>query len=375
MDIVGRARRLEATGRHVCHLEVGQPSTPLPEPVRRRVAEAVIDGQGLGYSPSTGFLELKAAIAARYRRRDGVDIDAAQVAVTTGASAAAMLAIMACFEVGDRVGVVEPGYPCYSAMMAASGVEPVRIGVDSTTRYAPTAETLESVGKLAGLFLAHPQNPTGTALSASRLDEVLAAAHRLGCRVIVDEIYRDISFSGPLPTAAGRGKGEIVISSFSKYFSMTGWRLGWMVLPDDLVDAVDRLCQNVYLAPPTVAQIAALAALRAEADREWDPSTETDRYRTNRDLLIAMAEDLGADDIAPADGAFYVYARLDDHAAEAGGSLELARTWLDAAAVATAPGVDFDRKDGNRWIRFSAAGATDDIVDAAARLAEWNRNR
>ncbi len=375
MDIVGRADALERQGRSIAHLEVGQPSGALPAPVRRAVAAAVESGDPMGYTASAGTSDLRTAIADRYARRDGVAVDPDRIVVTSGASGAALLAMTACFDSGDRVGMVEPGYPCYSAIATAVGITPLRLGVGPSTRYAPTPDQLRESMPLAGLLVAHPQNPTGTALSRERLDDLLSVAEELSCRVIVDEIYRDISFVGPLPTAVGADRGEIVISSFSKYFSMTGWRLGWMVLPDDLVDPVHRLSQNLYLAPPTVSQVAALAVLDEERRGTWDATDDISRYRTNRDTLVELAGELGADEIAPADGAFYVYAQLGDLTDSAGGSLELARHWLEGAGVAVAPGVDFDRISGDRWIRFSAAGATDEIDDAADRLARWNRRR
>jgi aspartate/methionine/tyrosine aminotransferase len=280
----------------------------------------------------------------------------------------------ACFDTGDRIGLVEPGYPCYRAMAVAGGFTPVRIGVGPETRYAPTAEQMRAEGPLAGLFIAHPQNPTGTALTPRHIADLDHAAEELGCRLIVDEIYRDLSFVGPLPTMAGRDHGEIIVSSFSKYFSMTGWRLGWMVVPPDLIGAVDRLAQNLYLAPPTISQVAALAALDQERLGTWDATSDIERYRTNRDALIALAAELGATAVAPADGAFYVYAQLPELTTATGGSLNLARRWLDEAGVAVAPGIDFDRISGDRWVRFSAAGAVDEIAEGARRLASWDRS-
>ena len=368
MDVVRQARERDAhhDGRATCHLEVGQPGRPAPRAVIDAAREAL--ERPLGYTDGLGTPELRARIAEHYRHRHDLELDPERVAVTTGASGGCVLAFLAFFDIGDRVGVVQPGYPCYANILEALGVEAVAVPVDSGTGYRPTSAVLDAAAPLQGVVVANPSNPTGSVLDAGELDALAAWCDEHGTRLVLDEIYHGIA-DRPLPTAAGRADA-VVVQSFSKYFCMTGWRLGWLVLPEAAVRAVERLAQNLFLAPPTLSQLAAVAAF--DATEELDLHAR--RHRTNRRVLIEMLRAAGVDDIAPAEGAFYVWADLSAW----GGSRALCRRWLEELGVAATPGVDFDPARGERYVRFSVAGPTEEVEEAAGRLGPWlqaNRGR
>lgn len=368
MDLVrlaaDRARRGGPPGP-VCHLEVGQPSAPAPAAVLD-AARAALDGP-LGYTESLGTGELRRAVAGWYRSRHGIDVDPGRVAITAGASAACVLAFLACFDPGQRVGVFEPGYPCYRQILDSLGIEAVPVPLAAEHGYRPTPDQLTAHAPLDGLVVASPSNPTGTVLGPGDLDEVVGWCAEHDVRLIADEIYSGIEGNGtgggaPAPTVAGV-EGAVVVQSFSKYFRMTGWRLGWLVLPEDLVRPVERLSQNLYLAPPTLSQHAAVAAFDALDDLD----AEVARYARTRALVIDGLSAVGVDRVAPADGAFYVWADVS----HLGDSRDLCRTWLEDLAVAVTPGVDFDPVRGSDFVRCSVAGPTDEVAEAVARLAGW----
>jgi len=351
-------------GRTVCHLEVGQPSTGAPTAVRD-AAHAALD-RTLGYTDSQGIPELRQAIADWYGATHAIEIDRERIVVTTGASAGCVLTFVTCFDPGDRVGVVEPGYPCYRHMLDALGIDVVGIHVGPSSRYQPTPEMLDritaDVGPLAGLVVASPSNPTGAMLTPSELGAITQWCDSRGTRLIADEIYHHITDGRAAPTAA-KVPDAVVIQSFSKYFCMTGWRLGWLVLPLDLVDPLDRVAQNLYLSPPTLSQLAALGAFGATA--ELEPNVT--RYDQNRRELVEMLRRVGTIETAPAEGAFYVWADVRHY----GTSRELCRRWLDEIGVAATPGWDFDPVDGGHFVRFSIAGSVDEVAEAARRLEHW----
>ncbi len=358
MAMSREAGALEATGRRVLHLEVGQPSTPLPVTARRAVRDHL--DHPLGYTHATGLHSLRHRLAVR----EGVDIR--RIVIVSGASAGFTLAFLTMFDAGERVGVLEPGYPCYRNALVALGMTPVAIPVGPDTRWAPTAAHLDRAGELAGLVLASPSNPTGTILTVEALADVTAACRSRGITVIADEIYHGI---GPdAPRVLDAHPEAIVVNSFSKYWSMTGWRVGWLVVPDAVVDTVERLQQNLYICAPHVSQVAALAAL--DATEELDGHVA--RYRENRGLVIDGLAAAGITDIAPADGAFYVYAHVP-HLTSALGidSLELTRRWLHEAGVAATSGIDFDLARGHEYVRFSYAGTGADMIEACDLLARW----
>lgn len=359
MAMSREAGALEATGRRVLHLEVGQPSTGLPA-VAREAVRAHLDDP-LGYTHAGGLHGLRRRIADRYT---GVDHE--RVIVVAGASAGFTLSFLAMFDDGARVGVVEPGYPCYRNALVALGLTPVAIPVGPESRWAPTAEHLERAGELDGLVVASPSNPTGTILTSDALAEVTSYCRSAGITVVADEIYNGIG--PPTPSILDMHPGALVVNSFSKYWSMTGWRVGWVVVPDSIVDTVERLQQNLYICAPHVSQVAALAAL--DATDELDAHVA--RYRANRDLVIGGLAAAGITEIAPADGAFYVYAHVPHLTTGRGvDSLELTRRWLHDIGVAATSGIDFDLARGHEYVRFSYAGDAADLLEACELLASW----
>lgn len=360
---MGRAAtELEAAGNRILHLEVGQPSTPLPRVAAVAVRQSL--DEPLGYTNAPGLHALRSRIASRY-----VDVETHRVLVVAGASAGFTLAFLALFEPGaSRVGVIEPGYPCYRNVLAALGIEPVAIPVDPENRWAPTIGQLEAAGHLDGLVVASPSNPTGTVYDDATLAMIATHCRRHGIAIVADEIYHGITYHGPAASILDHEPDAFVINSFSKYWSMTGWRVGWIVVPDAFVDIVERLQQNVYICAAHVSQVAALAAL--DATEEIDGHVE--RYRANRSRLIDGLAMAGITDIAPADGAFYVYAHVPELTTAIGiDSLGLGRRWLHEIGVAATAGVDFDLQRGQEYMRFSYAGRGDHIEQACELIAGW----
>lgn len=371
------ASEREAAGHRVLHLEVGQPSTGAPALARAAVSQALgRPDLTLGYTGATGLYSLRRRIAEQYEHDHAVKVDPEQIMIVSGASAGFTLAFLAAFETGARVGVLEPGYPCYRNTLWALDMEPVMIPVGADTRWAPTPEILDQVardhGALDGLIIASPSNPTGTILGEKALTEIAAYCSTRGIRLIADEIYHGITYVGTAPTAVGLASDAIVINSFSKYYSMTGWRIGWMVTPPDLVAASERLQQNLYICAPHVSQVAALAAMDARAELD----THLVRYRENREILLHGLTQAGITEVADADGAFYVYADVRHLTTERPGepidAMALCLQWLDTIGVACTPGVDFDLQRGDHHLRFSYAGPTAEVSEAADRLTHWS---
>ncbi len=369
MAMARAASAREAAGLPVLHLEVGQPSTGAPATSVAAVREAL--GQPLGYTNAAGLNSLRNRIVDHYLERHDVSIDVERVLVVAGASAGFTLAFLAAFEPGARVGVVEPGYPCYRNTLLALDMEPVPIVVGPDERWAPTPALVDAVGPLGGLVVASPSNPTGTVLSPSALALLSQHCATHGIRLVADEIYHGITYGRPATSEHATEHGRdhtIVVNSFSKYYSMTGWRVGWTVVPDDLVDAVERVQQNLYICAGHVAQIAALAAF--DAAHELD--THVERYAANRALLLDGLRAAGIDHTAEADGAFYVYADIA-HLLGPGDSTALCQRWLHELGVACTPGIDFDLGRGDHFVRFSYAGDGDDIGRACELLVGWTR--
>lgn len=356
-----------ASGAPVLHLEVGQPSTPAPRAVVAAATRALAEGT-IGYTNAPGLVSLRRRIAEHYAGWYGVEVDPELVLVVAGASAGFTLAFLACFDPGDRVGVVEPGYPCYRNTLEALGCETVPIPVGPATRWAPTPELVRAAGPLRGLVLASPSNPTGTVLDEAALGALVEECRSAGIRLISDEIYHGIVFGDPARTALELDDEAVVINSFSKYYSMTGWRLGWMVAPRQLLPTIERLQQNLFICAPTLSQHAALAAF--DCGDELDGHVA--RYAATRTVLLDGLARAGLQDTAAADGAFYVYTDVS-HLTE--DSMELCRTWLDELGIACTPGVDFDRSRGHQFVRFSYAGAVDDIAEACHRIEGWMGRR
>ena len=364
MAMSKRATERVQRGLPTMLLQVGQPSTGAPAGARRAVIAELEADRPLGYTNSPGLPALAARIAQHYLDDHDTMIDPNAVTIVSGASAGFTLAFLAAFDVGDRVGVIEPGYPCYRNALVALGITPVPIPVGPDTGWAPTTELLDAAAPLDGLVIASPSNPTGTVLDDKSLDALVSYCEAHGIQLIADEIYHGITYTGPAPSVIGRSERSIVINSFSKYFSMTGWRLGWMVTPDHLRDTVDRLQQNLYICAPHISQVAGLAAF--DCRDELDGHVR--RYSENRDRLIAGLERAGITDFARADGAFYVYADVSHLTDD---TMALCNQWLDELGVAATPGLDFDLGRGHRYVRFSYAGSLEHIEQACDLLANW----
>jgi aspartate/methionine/tyrosine aminotransferase len=368
MDLLLAVQRRQESHGDVVNLVAGQPSTGAPHAVREE-AKRLLDTDLLGYTVATGIPALREAIAAHHRRL-GTPVDAADVVVTTGSSGGFLLAFLASFEAGDRVVMARPGYPCYRNVLTALGCEVVEIDCGPETRFQPTLAQLQAVeGPVAGILIASPANPTGTTIDAAELAAIARWCEESGIRLVSDEIYHGIEYPlGARRTSSAwqTSRSAVVFGSFSKYFSMTGWRIGWMLVPDELKRPVDVLTGNFTICPPALSQYAALAAVSPEAYAELDGHVA--RYAGNRTLLLSGLNRLGIDRLAPADGAFYAYADIghltdDSHA----WCLRL----LAETGVAVAPGIDFDTARGHHFVRLSFAGGADEIGTGLERLARW----
>jgi aspartate/methionine/tyrosine aminotransferase len=363
MDVMEAARAAEEAGRHIIHMEVGQPGTGAPAAARARLA-AEMEAGPLGYTVALGRPDLRAAIAALYGEWYGIDLDPARVILTSGASGGFILAFSALFDAGDRVGLGEPCYPSYRQILTAMSLTPVGLTTEPATRYQPTPAHLTD--DLQGLILASPANPTGTMLGRAELAALAHACTARGIALISDEIYHGLQYGDRAVSALEVTDDVYVINSFSKYFSMTGWRLGWMVVPPDHVRVVERLAQNMFICPAHASQIAALGALSPEGRAELD--THRAVYAENRRLLLDGLAAVGLTRAAPADGAFYVYLDVSD---VTGDSLALSAEILDKAGVAVTPGLDFDKGRGAGFLRLSYARSTPEVAEGVRRLAAF----
>lgn len=366
MDVMEAARRAEEAGGHIIHMEVGQPSTAAPAGARQALATAMESGS-LGYTVALGIPELRSRIAQLYGDWYDVDLDPARVVVTSGSSGAFLLAFTALFDAGDKVGIGSPGYPSYRQILKAMSVEPVMLETAPENRYQPVPS--DFVGKgLDGLMVASPANPSGTMLGKDALGALIDAAQAESTAFISDEIYHGIEYEAKAVTALEHSDDVYVINSFSKYFSMTGWRVGWMVVPPDHVRRIERLAQNMFICAPHASQIAALGAL--ECKEELDANLQV--YTRNRQLMIEGLPKAGFDRIAPPDGAFYVYADVSHITDD---SRAFCAEILEKAGVAVTPGLDFDPDRGAGTLRFSYARSTADIEEGLRRLTEFMANR
>jgi aspartate/methionine/tyrosine aminotransferase len=365
MDVMQAAARREAAGHDIIHMEVGQPGTPAP---RAAVAAAkrALQTETLGYTLALGMEPLRERIAAHYKDWYGVSIAPERVIVTTGSSGAFVLAFLALFDKGARIALPSPGYPCYRHILSVLDCEPVIVPCGPQTRWMPDAAGIAQAGHIDGLLLASPANPTGTMLEAGRLAELCQTCRDRGIAVISDEIYHGLTYERPAETALAYWPDAIVINSFSKYFSMTGWRAGWIIVPEHLVRVVERLAQNLFIAPPTIAQVAALGAFDGMDELEANRQV----YAQNRELLLNELPRAGFSKIVPADGAFYLYADVNGMTDD---SPALAKRILEEAGVAVTPGVDFDEARGKMFLRFSYSGTTARMAEAAQRLKNWRQ--
>ena len=364
MQVYVAALARQQAGLPVYLLNVGQPGTPAPSTVLA-AAHKVLDTDRIGYTSALGIPELRDAIANHYRRTYGLDVARSAVVATTGSSGGFLLAFLAAFEPGDVVVLARPGYPAYRNMLTALGCRVVELPCGPATRFQPSVVALDALDvRPAGLVVASPANPTGTMVTPPELAAITTWCDANGVRLISDEIYHGITFSGEASCAWQTSRRAIVVNSFSKYFSMTGWRLGWLLVPDELLDSVDRLASNFTLCPPTLPQHAAIAAFDAYA--ELDANVE--HYRANREFLLDRLPEIGLDRLAPADGAFYIYADVSKWTDD---SLAFGARLLSETGVAVAPGIDFDPVDGGRHIRLSFAGDKAEIATAVDLLGEW----
>ena len=365
MDVMEAARQAEAEGRHIVHMEVGQPGTGAPEKARALLADDLANP--LGYTVGLGLPELRARIAKHYRAWYDLDLDPQRVVITAGASGAFLLAFSALFDNDARVGLGVPCYPSYRQILRAMGLAPVEIATTAEGRFQPTPA---DVGRhnLDGLIVASPANPTGTMLSETELSALAASCVDNKAAFISDEIYHGICYDMPAKTALSVTDDVYVVNSFSKYFSMTGWRVGWMVVPPEHVRTVERLAQNMFICAPHASQRLALHAM--DCAEELDANVAV--YAENRALMLEGLKAAGFHDLAPPDGAFYVYANVGAFTDDA---KAFARQILDEVGVAVTPGADFDPTNGHQWLRFSYAGRTDDMKEGIARLRAFMADR
>ena len=369
MDVIAAANArqaaLPAGAPHVIRMEVGQPGTGAPAGAVAAAVAALGSGQPLGYTEAFGLRSLRERIVAHYQDWYGVTLPVERVAVTVGASGAFPLAFLAAFDPGDRVALAAPFYPPYVNILTALGMRPVILEAGPETRFQPTVAMLERLDpRPDGLIVASPCNPAGTMLHPDELAAIAAWCDRNAVRLVSDEIYHGLHYDSALATAVACSPHAVVVNSFSKYFSMTGWRIGWMVLPEDLVRPVECLAQNLFISAPHVAQVAAEAAFGCHAELQENVA----RYRRSRDHLLAALPAAGFDRLSPAEGAFYIFA---DIAERSNDSVAFCARMLAEAGVAATPGVDFDRARGSRFVRFSYCGPAADMVEAARRLAGW----
>ena len=368
MDVWLAAADRQRSHDDLVNLSAGQPSAGAPQAVRA-AAKAALDNNVLGYTVALGIPELRAAIAASYRDRRGLSVDPAEVVITTGSSGGFLLAFLACFDVGDRVAIASPGYPCYRNILSALGCEVVEISCGPDTRFQPTAQMLAELDPpVQGVIIASPANPTGTVIPPEELAAIASWCESSGVRLVSDEVYHGLVYGGAPETSCAwqTSRESVVVNSFSKYYAMTGWRLGWLLVPQELQRAVDRLTGNFTICPPTLSQIAAVAAFTPEAIAEADALL--DQYASNRQLLLDGLRSIGIDKLAPTDGAFYVYADVSHLTTD---SLSFCSKLLADTGVAIAPGIDFDTVRGGSFVRLSFAGPSDDIEEAVRRIGAW----
>lgn len=366
MDVMAAAARIEAAGGHVIHMEVGQPATGAPK-TAIAAAHAALEAGRIDYTSALGIPSLRERIARHYRDAYGCDVSPERIVVTTGSSGGFILAFLSMFAPGDRVAVTVPGYPPYRHILTALGCEPVLIETSNDTRHALTGEALLAAHRkapLKGVLVGSPANPTGTMMSREALAGLIAAAEDSGIRFISDEIYHGLDYAFPAATAAALSEHALVINSFSKYFCMTGWRVGWMVVPEILVRPIERLQQNLSISVPSLSQIAAEAAFDGAAEMEEIKHG----YQENRRILIEGLPKAGLSKFLPADGAFYLYADVSNFTSD---SFEFAKQMLEQAHVAATPGLDFDPIHGRSFIRLSYARSAAEMREAVDRIAHW----
>jgi len=365
MDVMAAAAALEDKGARIIRMEVGQPAAPAPGPALR-AAQAALGGR-IAYTETLGIPSLRRRIARHYAETYGLALDPARVVVTTGSSGGFILAFLSLFEPGDRVALANPGYPPYRHILSALGCEPVLIETSAATRWALSAKALIAAHRakpIQGVVIASPANPTGTMMEADALARLIAVAEAKGIRVISDEIYHGLDYAFAAETAAKLSERVVVINSFSKYFCMTGWRVGWMVVPDNFVRPIERLQGNLAISVPALSQVAAEAAFDGRDEME----AVKHGYEENRRILVEGLPKVGLDKFLPVDGAFYLYADIRRFSDD---SLDFAKRLLNEAGVAATPGMDFDPIDGKHFLRFCYAGSAAEMHEAVQRIGNW----
>ncbi len=368
MDVMRQAGEREATGEQVLHMEVGQPAVRAPE-TAIAAAKVAMDRDALGYTLALGLGSLRQRISDHYHDTYNVSVDPARIVVTSGSSAGFVLSFLGVFDPGESIALPSPGYPCYRHILSALGLKAPLLPTGPEHRWMPRVEDIKAqheASPLSGMVLASPANPTGTMITPERLTEIARYCDANNIRLISDEIYHGLTYHRGGQTALSVSDRAIVVNSFSKYYAMTGWRIGWIVVPDELVPVVERLAQNFYISPPTISQIAAEAAFDGGDELEANRAV----YAANRDVLVAGFQDLGLTEFAPPDGAFYLYVDIRKFGVDAA---TFAKQMLEETNVAATPGIDFDAAGGHHFIRFCYAGATEDIERALGRLKTWPR--
>ncbi len=362
MDVMESARKAEANGKHVIHMEVGQPGTPAPKLAKQFISDE-ISNNDLGYTVTLGLPKLRNRISKLYGDWYNIDLNPDRIIITTGSSGAFILSFAALFDVGDRVGIAAPGYPSYRQILKSQDLIPIDIFTELQNKFQPIPRDIKE-NNLNGLLVASPANPTGSMLDKKKLEALINTAHENKVSFISDEIYHGIQYENN-PTSALEISNECyVINSFSKYFSMTGWRVGWMIVPEDHVRQVERLSQNLFICPPHVSQLTALSAM----DAKEELNTNVEVYKKNRSILLEELPKAGLNKFSPPDGAFYIYIDISEYSKD---SLNFCKEVLDKAGVAITPGLDFDQKRGNSTIRFSYARSTEDIIEGANRIKKF----
>jgi aspartate/methionine/tyrosine aminotransferase len=368
IDVMTTAFALERQGRRIVHMAVGEPGAPTPRLVRE-AAEAALNRGRIGYTEALGIPALRRRIAAYYGQAHRLEVPPERIAVTTGSSAAFNLAFLALFDVGDRVGLPTPGYPAYRNILKTLGLEVVEIPTTAESRWTVTPDMVAAVHSqkpLQGLIIASPNNPNGTMIAPDDLGALVGACGDLGIRLIIDEIYHGLVYDFPTRSALAFSDNVIVINSFSKYYCMTGWRIGWMVVPTEMTRTLECLHQNLALSVNALSQHAAIAAFDATDELEAVKAC----YASNREFLLKRLPEIGLDNLHPADGAFYIYANVRRFTND---SVDFARRLLIEAGVSVAPGIDFDTVRGANYIRFSFAGTQMDMAEGMERIAGWLR--
>ena len=364
MDIFRSANQRHSEKGDVLHLELGQTATGAPRQVID-IAKRALEDDLLGYTEAFGLMPLRNRISDYYGQSQNLAVDPDRIVVTTGSSGGFVLAFIAAFDAGDKVAMADPGYPGYRNILLALGIEPVSVPTGPDTRFQPTPALLDKIkDPLDGLIIASPSNPAGTMLGEPELKALAHYCADRGIRLISDEIYHGITYGMKEVSAGHFNDDAVIVNSFSKYFAMTGWRIGWMVVPPPLIRSIECLAQNLFISPPTLSQIAAEAAFDCTVELDQNVA----RYARNRDLLLSALPAAGFDRLAPADGAFYIYA---DIAHLTNDSEEFCRRMLNDTGIAMTPGTDFDPDRGKAYLRVSYSGATEDIADAMNRLKEW----